>query len=1174
MRRFLVVGCGGSGAVTLAYMMDQLRSDLGRSGIDRIPAGWQFISIDVPTAPGGLPAGLRSVRDQGGTYFGAAPQGEKYSVLDNALSHQLRQRNKLDTIATWAPRTPASVPVPVTAGAGQYRSVGRMITLSQAVAISQRLQACWDRLNSLETDTEMRGLSFPGSDGYEPGDAPLVLVVSSMAGGSGASMALDVCRLLSMINGLDPLTIGVFMVTADVFDHLGAAATSGVKPNALAMLGEIIASQLGSAREHDAELLSALGHQQGGGAVVPFARVFPVSRTMGTVGAPFGDGTQEAIYRGLARGLSGMMMSGRATATFVNYDLTNAVGSPGERNYVGWGANYWDHLPWGSYGFSSLSMGRERYAEYAAQRLARSCVDLLLDGHADPRSRAGDDQQIDAILDHQWETVLTRTELGAHDLNPHDVLGWLVTILLPQPDLEHMLDEIVEDVLRPAIPRADGRHARQWVPDFYAAMDDAQLRKRLREAANRQADNHAFEWCSRVTRAIESQIADAVASIGLPYATAMRNRLAVHLGDNIRAGAQDLAKHAPADITEVPSAVEHTLKRLRGVIKVGKPIIDAIVVDYRPKIRQQILAELSAKIAELATAIVPEMLNPLLEALDAPHAALRAARNQPVQDTGLALLATDQYAAWPADTAHVPKRFVHANNEVMLTPSTEFVAQYAIDLPHAVADDATGPPLPEAVQRASAMVATGQWSTRDGSQAPGSRTPLIERTTTWRPKAFVRNPATGEALPPPASARYEVHLRPDEILDRARAFVARTGESFQRFIQVSLREFLSDRRETPAVLARRNAEIEVKFSEALKLARPLASVNSEALSVLHPGQPLCYRYKFSSIPFADMPIAQSLLSAIGNDPTVEQTVPLSFTGALSSEDGLTRVDVFGSFPNYSPLVFRAVLDPAARQWDRAGRAERAEFWKWRRARPLPAALPMHDEERRAMTAGWFLGLSIGLVQIPEPPYDKPVRVWDGDREQWAEFPHPMLTPLDRLGPNDWLPAVLESVLIAMAHAHDAPVLDSLRPYRALRAIYDDAPDDPAEGLIVPSRETLLIEWLRTGKTRSGARPVDGVTGGGTVAERAQSLVAWYGSVHEFCGKTYLPAGVRGTPGDGRFATIATREIASQTPLFRDLAPDVHRMTGELIELVRKCRPIAEEDGDGDEPEPLPAGGVW
>ena len=36
MRKVLVIGCGGSGAKTLSYMMDQLRADLAVHGVEEI----------------------------------------------------------------------------------------------------------------------------------------------------------------------------------------------------------------------------------------------------------------------------------------------------------------------------------------------------------------------------------------------------------------------------------------------------------------------------------------------------------------------------------------------------------------------------------------------------------------------------------------------------------------------------------------------------------------------------------------------------------------------------------------------------------------------------------------------------------------------------------------------------------------------------------------------------------------------------------------------------------------------------------------------------------------------------------------------------------------------------------------------------------------------------------
>ena len=102
-----------------------------------------------------------------------------------------------------------------------------------------------------------------------------------------------------------------------------------------------------------------------------------------------------------------------------------------------------------------------------------------------------------------------------------------------------------------------------------------------------------------------------------------------------------------------------------------------------------------------------------------------------------------------------------------------------------------------------------------------------------------------------------------------------------------------------------------KFAEALSLARPLASVNDEALQRVHPGQQTEYRYKFSEIPFAGQPVADALFEVLRNNPRIDQATKDNYHRSLSDEDSVTRVDIFGSYPNYSPLAFDSVLKPAA-----------------------------------------------------------------------------------------------------------------------------------------------------------------------------------------------------------------------------------------------------------------------
>ena len=103
-----------------------------------------------------------------------------------------------------------------------------MITLSKATEIHTRLQAAWMRFSGGDdlADVDRRR---SGHGEFDPNEPPLVLVVSSMAGGAGASMALDVPAADPRV-GPGPETMGVFMVTPDIFDSLPQVPSSGCAP--------------------------------------------------------------------------------------------------------------------------------------------------------------------------------------------------------------------------------------------------------------------------------------------------------------------------------------------------------------------------------------------------------------------------------------------------------------------------------------------------------------------------------------------------------------------------------------------------------------------------------------------------------------------------------------------------------------------------------------------------------------------------------------------------------------------------------------------------------------------------------------------------------------------------------------------------------------------------------
>lgn len=1175
MRKFLVVGCGGSGGATLSYMMDELRSELALHGVDHIPAGWQFIHLDVPVTGKREADGLGSVHELGGTYFGTGAKGISYNVLDSGVSQNLQQTGGLGNIGTWAPREPEKVIVGIADGAGQYRAVGRMITLNKPAEIRQALEESWNKLSRVETDTEMNRLkdAVPGVGTFNADDPPIVLVVSSMAGGAGASMAIDVCRLLTLIPGLDPSLMGIFMVTADVFDTLPPAARTGVRANALAMLGEIVATQSGSARQHDVATLGALGHQNGAGAPIPFQRVFPVGRYVGAQRTLFGDGTPQDVYRGLGRGLAAMMSSGKATNQFVAYDLVNTLSPAGDRDYLGWGVQ-WDPLPWGSFGFASLSMGRERYREYAAQRLSRTAVDRIVSGHMQDGNSESSLQQVTRLLDSQWATVCGALGLPVQDANapmsPQQLFDWFTGTAFPRAEVEQTARSLVESQLAAYVPSPAGIQVGQWLPVLRQRL--VERRTALASGVGQAAHQWAYGWQQGLAGRVVEVVETAVSTFGAPYAIALLDRLEAHLKNTIAPGLKELAGRAPADLVTVPQAFESKLTGIRGAITNGQDVVDQLTATFRGVFRDGVFGQSAALAEQVSLGAVSGLISPLKAALREGLKVLEGAQGSNNQHLGLAHLATDVYGAWPSDGDQaVPSRFDVANNEVLLTKSSEFPLQYQGDV---IGSIAGATDLVTARSTAVTHVISGVWPTTGATAPPRG---LITVDSPWRSAVFAVNPLTNE-VEVPSNAQFTINVKPGDILKRARLFVLRPGESFDRFCSVSLREFVEGAGATDSEVHARQADVGAKFREALVLARPLISVSTTAVTTLH-GQSMAYRYKFSDVPFQNIPlVSDDLAQAIETAPSIDASSLSNLLDSLSANERVTRVDIFGSYPNYSPLVFDSILEPVAKEWLAMPAQGRKDFWRWRRSRPLPAALPMGQQERRAMVAGWFVGQITGRIRIPGPPFTSPVEIWNPTAHAWLGFPNPLLTPPDTaytaevgFATYDWLPAVLESMLVAIARAHEGVGMESLRPYQLLRSFYDASSQSPAAGQMEGSAKGLIAEWLRSGETGTGSPSrVPGVVEGQTIEQRASLVTDWLAGIRDLAGREFSAPGENDAPGGGSFSVIGTRGQASRTPIFHDIAGDVFVQVRTLINLIPDAVALAQQpDGTTQSTTPPP-----
>src|SRR4051812_26010780 len=128
LRPFMLIGVGGSGGKTLRVTREDLLRRLSQAGWQGdLPRAWQVLHIYVPTTADGsdldLPPQLPD-RD----YQGLVAPGLTYRNIDSALAGSGRTEMG-DALAGWRP-DPNKVSVPVDKGAGQYRTIGRMITVA------------------------------------------------------------------------------------------------------------------------------------------------------------------------------------------------------------------------------------------------------------------------------------------------------------------------------------------------------------------------------------------------------------------------------------------------------------------------------------------------------------------------------------------------------------------------------------------------------------------------------------------------------------------------------------------------------------------------------------------------------------------------------------------------------------------------------------------------------------------------------------------------------------------------------------------------------------------------------------------------------------------------------------------------------------------------------------
>lgn len=1127
MRKFLIVGCGGSGGATVRLLMDQLQADLRPLDITELPAAWQFVHVDVPVDPDKGPGQLPDIVRMGGAYQSFSTPGNTYSATASNVEAKLRAsaERRLDPLFGWAPRNKERAnQVAVTSGAGQYRAVGRMLTLS-------RLRETREVL-----DAAVRRAVAPDAWGQVPArdrgsDVVLPIVVGSMAGGSGASMFLDVCRLLGSIPGISPATIGCFLYTADVFGGLDDGLRKNVEGNALAAIPELFAAISRLSDDVDRQTFEAFGVHLPRNGQPPFARVLPVGRKVGETGALFGDGTQNGVYRGIARAISGLMQSERASQEYLDYFLTNASPVVSRSERFGWRMDPLA-LPFGSMGYASLSLGRDRYAHYAAQRLARSAVDHLIAGHEDPTNTLPTTEQLRMLLSNQLAATIERVGLPAQGSAAAD---WFRAIAFPPMQVEVGARDALASV-RQGIAGVQGAQAAQWLD----MVREGASRRRNAMAAElqQQAYRWAEGWATTLENATKREFLRVTAQFGLPYARELMRELRGVCDHTIAQLSQAGATADAADPLQLPQEVTSQVSALgKAVVGAGHALVDVVLRGWQTSTEKRLRLEGARIGAEVLRSFAVDVLGGLENVADTTLALLQSRSAATAREAGLAQLQSTSYVDWPDESGIVHERFKHAPNEVLLTTAEHFPQHFDAHVQSASSDGI----YQRGLRTLRAEVIGGEWETTGAAE----RFEVLEQVGHWRARVLNRSAADG-APTPSSTPVYKLHLDCNDLIGRADARVWAKGSPFETFTNQSISAYLADPTVAQVEQEQRLATFVDRFVMAMDLARPVIGLDHEMVQRLH-GVSVRYFFTFSEMPFDNnSPVIDRIIERITGNAKVTADTAQRIKDAANRSEEVRKIAVFGSYEKYAPLCFSSLLDGVRDRWAGSTPGEQHALWQWKRTRPLSAAVAMSPEEVLRVVAGWYLGGALGLLEVSQD------HISVSSSRGWLRFPPQLATEEARLrDPIDAPASLLMSHAWAIAQCSGDPDLTALAPYEALRHIVDTSPSTATASPAEMSGVQLLRGAVNGDELRIDDQPVRhhafAASLDGTDPEaKLASFRAQLASMRE----VVLANGMVEESNGGYVSKVKKEQELMQAPLWTEIAPIVLEAFDLLDEIAQ------------------------
>jgi len=1096
-RRMVFLGLGGSGGKTLRFLKRDLRAWLTENGWPEhreIPAGYQFLHIDTPTVQDGRSTtGAPMLPDR--EYVGLVGQNVTFSDVATQLDNRVALREEF---AGWRV-DPAMVTVPITDGAGAYRAIGRTIAVAYMDQINSAVSSLADRAQSAESISELNELWALTHNGNHPTGSPsdpIVVVVSSLAGGTGAGLLLDVFDVLRSIRPTwGDKSFGI-LYTPEVFHAIGGKTMGGVQPNSLAAISELLngyywhgavdgtvvgmdSNQIGAKEPRVLSDSGVIGSLPRTGPAYPF---LVGSRNAANISFD----TDKKVFETIGGALLAFCVDEVVQDQLLAFTMTNwrdksATNLSDSDLLINRGSASEVALPaFNALGCARVSVGTRFLERYAAQRLAKDAASYVSGYHMNS----------DAAVAVQREHQTNQPAEIARILAEKNFTWFVRACSLEEkgPQTNQILDAIrpnqtsalMNSARSQALSQVDiGKNsAEAWIESIVGAVKQATHQYQVDYRP--LLDEKVKTWVKEIQPLVLRTVEEAIGQFGLAVAVELIDQLVKYLADPLSGVAAELMGETEHGTYSYHSSESEWTNQVRSVLS---GIRGNLTLQTGSKIEEGIDQGLQYS-TYFAEAELREVISPLLN--DFAIGFLQPLRRSLADEVISLERSITELSSWPDWSDGLPPTdCLPPDSEYTLIDASKFSQVFIDNLARTYANAEVEIDQKETHRLlVRTQVISGNFLREMEDYANKNKGDVrliqsIQVSQPWNPgMLIVRDQNT-----PKTDLQIEARFTPEDFESRAAVWLRRPNTPFNDLLKSTLRSYTSGEgtfkgnvHVPETEYSDRRQQFLSQLTKAIQASAPLIAIDTALQSVIHEERP--FRRQFSKLPFNGHPLEGDIINLIRPYVAADGDGQIA-ARYLVNDSAIESIQIISTLNGaHHPFLFESLLNPIAQRWSTVKVSPGAiqQFWSMRRARLLGEAIPAPQEHIIAMIRGWFTGRLLGLIDVPRNGDRRETRIaqpWSLE-ETPASFPYPFLTNPAQGHAGDELFAVLESLSLAFVGVSQANNLLPLRPYIVLRDM-GSMLDNSNRVLAYETPNPLLECWIRNGNIRAQFATPNGQT---------------------------------------------------------------------------------------------------